>query len=349
MQFTLSQIAQLLGGRVQGDESLTVNTLAKIEEAEPGSLAFLANPKYEPHLYTTAATAVIVAQDFVPKKEVAAALLFVNDPYSAFSTLLEEYNRQLASSRAGIEQPSFLADTATVGENLYLGAFSYVGRGCRLGRNVQIFAGSFLGENVTVGDNTVIHAGVKVYAGTVIGQNCVLHAGCVIGSDGFGFAPQPDGSYKTIPQVGNVVLEDEVSIGANTVVDCATLGSTLIRRGVKLDNLVQIAHNVEVGKNTVIAAQTGVAGSARIGEGCMIGGQVGIVGHLVIADGTRVGAQAGIGSTLSQPNTTVQGSPAFNQKDFLRSSAIFRKLPTLLRRLDELEAKVRSLTGKVAE
>jgi UDP-3-O-[3-hydroxymyristoyl] glucosamine N-acyltransferase len=343
MELTVNQIAGLLNGTVRGDSSVKVNRLAKIEEGTPGSLSFLSNLKYESHLYTTQASAVIVSDTFEPKKAFSATLIQVKDPYSAFTALLEEYNKQRVMGKTGVEQPSFMAESTTVGANSYRGAFSYIGANCVIGNNVKIYPQAYIGDNVRIGDNTVIYAGVKIYANSVIGKDCVLHAGVIIGSDGFGFAPQPDGTYRTIPQVGNVVLEDEVSIGANTVVDCATMGSTIIRKGVKLDNLIQIAHNVEIGKNTVVAAQTGISGSTKIGENCIIAGQVGIIGHLTIAKRTTIGAQSGIGKSITKEGTTLLGSPAFNYKDSLRSQAVFRNLPQLQKRLDELEEKIVNL------
>jgi UDP-3-O-[3-hydroxymyristoyl] glucosamine N-acyltransferase len=346
MEFTVEQIADILKGRVTGNASARVHTLAKIEEGTPGSLTFLSNLKYEPFLYTTKASAVIVSEQFVPKKEVGPALILVEDPYTAFTVLLNEYNKLLNSGKTGIEQPSFIASNTKLGENLYVGAFSYIGNNCSLGNQVKIYPQVYIGDNVTIGSYTVIHPGVKIYAGSIIGNDCTLHAGVVIGSDGFGFAPQPDGSYKAIPQIGNVILKDGVSVGANTVIDCATLGSTIIGEGVKLDNLIQIAHNVEIGKNTVIAAQTGVSGSTKIGENCVIGGQVGLVGHIRIADKTSIGAQSGIGKSITKPGKSVQGSPAFDYKENLKSHVIFRKLPLLQKKLDELEEKILNLSDK---
>ncbi len=346
MEFTVQQIASILGGKIIGNPDAAIHTLTKIEEGRPGSISFLSNLKYEPYLYTTQATAVIVSDQYIPKKAVMPALILVKDPYTAFTLLLSEYNKLTGNLKTGIEQPSFIASTARVGANLYLGAFSYIGNNCVLADNVQIYPQAYIGENVTIGRNTVIHAGVKVYAGSVIGNDCTLHAGVIIGSDGFGFAPQTDGSYQAIPQVGNVVLEDNVSIGANTVIDCATMGSTILKQGVKLDNLIQIGHNVEIGRNTVIAAQTGVSGSTKIGENCVIGGQVGFVGHIRIADKTSIGAQSGIGKSITKPGTAVQGSPAFDYKDNLKSGVIFRKLPLLQKKLDELEEKIVNLSDK---
>ena len=347
MEFTVEQIAGLVKGNIIGDKSLKINNIVKIEEATPGCIAFIANPKYEHFLYTTQASAVIVNESLVIKKEVMPTLIVVPDAYLAFTTLLEAYTQLTQSGKRGIEQPSFISPTAKTGANLYLGAFAYIGNNCTIGDNVKIYPNTYIGDNAVIGDDTVIYAGVRVYTNTIIGKHCTLHAGAVLGSDGFGFAPQPDGSYKAIPQVGNVVLEDHVSIGANTVIDCATLSSTLIRTGVKLDNLIQIAHNVEIGKNTVIAAQTGVAGSTKIGENCVIAGQVGIVGHLTIANKTSIGAQSGIGKAVTREGTSIQGSPAFDYKEQLKSQVVFRKLPALQKKIMELEAEIEKLKSKV--
>ncbi len=344
MELTVDQIAGLLNGKVKGDGSLRVNRLAKIEEATPGSLSFLSNTKYEPFLYNTKASAVLVGEQFEPKKPYATTLIHVNDPYSALTVLLEAYNNQKLQNKNGVEQPSFMAESAQIGQNGYRGAFSYIGNGCIIGDNVKIYPHVFIGDNVRIGNDSIIYAGVKIYEDTVIGNRCVIHAGSVIGSDGFGFAPQPDGSYRTIPQVGNVIIEDEVSIGANTVIDCATMGSTIIRKGVKLDNLIQIAHNVEIGRNTVMAAQSGVSGSTKIGENCVIAGQVGIIGHLTLANGTKVGAQSGVSKSVTKEGLSLFGSPAFNYKDNLKSLSDFRHLPQLQKRGEDLE-KILNLPG----
>ncbi|WP_080054510.1 UDP-3-O-(3-hydroxymyristoyl)glucosamine N-acyltransferase [Spirosoma aerolatum] len=339
MEFTVKQIATLLGGEVAGNESLTITGLAKIEEGQPGDISFLSNLKYEPHLYTTQASAVIVDRSFEPKKPVASALIFVENSYSAFTRLLEEYHKQLIFARVGIEQPSYIGDGSQMGEQGYRGAFSYVGRNCQIGSNVKIYPQAYVGNNVRIGDNTIIHPGVRILDNCVIGRNCVIHPNAVIGSEGFGFAPQPDGTYKTIPQLGNVILEDNVNVGSNTTIDCATMGSTIIRQGAKLDNLIQIAHNVEIGKNTVIAAQTGVSGSTKIGDNCVIAGQVGFAGHLTIANGTKVGAQSGVGKSVEEEGTSLNSSPAFGLKESMRSLAVFRRLPDLEQRVFKLEKK----------
>ncbi len=316
---------------------MSINQLAKIEEGQPGSISFLSNLKYESHLYTTQASAVIVDQSFEPKKPVEATLIFVENSYLAFTRLLEEYHRQVSFARVGVEQPSYLSDGSSVGDQVYRGAFSYVGRNCRIGNNVKIHPHVYIGDGVQIGDNTILLPGVRVLANCIIGSHCTLHPNAVIGSDGFGFAPQSDGSYKTIPQLGNVVLEDHVSVGANTTIDCATMGSTIIRQGAKLDNLVQVGHNVEIGRNTVIAAQTGISGSTKIGDNCIIGGQVGIGGHIEIANNTRVGAQSGVGKTIKEPGRSVNGTPPQELQESLRSQVLVRKLPELEKRVRTLE------------
>ncbi len=342
MEFTVSQIAGMLGGKVSGNGSERINMLAKIQEAKTGQIAFLSNPKYEQYIYTTQASAVIVRKDFLPKKELTTTLILVDDPYISFTVLLEEYYKLVSFQKTGIEQPSFMGKNSTAGKNLYQGAFAYIGNGVTLGDNVKVYPHVYVGDNVTIGNNTILHASVKLYAGTRIGNNCVIHSGAVIGSDGFGFAPQADGTYKTIPQLGNVVIEDNVTIGANTVIDCATLfgDATIVRQGVKLDNLIQVAHNVEIGKNTVIAAQTGISGSTKVGENCMIAGQVGIAGHLVIANNTSLGAQAGVPKSIKEEGQRLLGYPVFDIKEYFRSYAVFKKLPDLNHRLRELEKRL---------
>ncbi len=347
MEFTINQVAAMLGGEVNGDGAETINMLAKIQDARKGQIAFLSNPKYEPFIYTTQASAVIVKKDFAPKKPVASTLIRVDDPYTSFTRLLEEYHKLITFQKAGVEEPAYIGTGASVGQDVYRGAFSYIGARVKIGNNVKVYPHVFIGDDVVIGDHTVLYAGVKVYAGTRIGNHCVLHSGAVIGSDGFGFAPQEDGSYKAIPQLGNVIIEDNVTVGSNTVVDCATMlgDSTLIRQGVKLDNLIQVAHNVEVGKNTVMAAQAGISGSTRIGENCVIAGQVGIAGHLVIASNTSIGAQAGILKSIPKSEQMI-GSPAFDVKDFFKSYAVFKKLPDLNHRLRELENRMRDVQNK---
>jgi UDP-3-O-[3-hydroxymyristoyl] glucosamine N-acyltransferase len=344
MEFTVQQIASMLQGSILGDASRKINMLAKIQEAKKDQIAFLSNPKYEQYLYTTEAGAVIVKKDIELKKPIEATLILVEDPYLSFTVLLEEYHKLTSFQKVGIEQPSFIAENARVGVQLYRGAFSYIGSNAKIGDNVKIYPHVYVGDDVIIGDNCILHSGVKVYSGTQIGKNCTIHAGTVLGSDGFGFAPQADGSYKTIPQLGNVIIEDNVSIGGNTVIDCATLfgDSTVIRKGVKLDNLIQIAHNVEIGQNTVIAAQTGISGSTKIGENCIVAGQVGIAGHLVIANKTGIGAQAGILKSIEKEGSKIMGSPTFDVKAYFKSYAVFKKLPSLNDRLIELENKLKA-------
>jgi UDP-3-O-[3-hydroxymyristoyl] glucosamine N-acyltransferase len=338
MKFTVQQIADILKGEIIGNPEAEVNQLSKIEEGTDGSLTFLANPKYQHHIYTTQATATIVSKTFVAENPVTTILIKVEDAYKAFSTLLEYYN-QVKLIKSGIEQPSFISEDTTYGENVYIGAFSYIGKNVIIGDNVKIYPNSYVGDNSTIGDNTLIFAGVKVYSETVIGKNCILHSGVIIGSDGFGFSPNEDGSYTKVPQIGNVIIEDNVEVGASTTIDRATLGSTIIRKGVKLDNQIQIAHNVEVGENTVIASQTGVAGSTKIGKNCIIGGQVGIVGHITIGNGVKVQAQSGIGKSLADGDV-VQGSPAFGYGDFAKSFVHFKNFPKIAADLEEIKKKM---------
>ncbi|GAA4350330.1 UDP-3-O-(3-hydroxymyristoyl)glucosamine N-acyltransferase [Hymenobacter saemangeumensis] len=337
MEFTVQQIAEVLGGTVEGDPTLRIASLAKIEEAQPGSLSFLANAKYEPFLYETQASAVIVGRGQELRQAISPTLIRVDDPYSGFSRLLEFYAQATRTGKRGVEQPCYMGETSEIGPGHYRGAFSYIGDNCRIGANVLIFPHAYIGDRVTIGEGSIIHAGAKIYPETVIGRFCVVKAGAVVGTDGFGFAPQPDGSYKAIPQIGNVVLEDNVSIGANATVDCATLGSTIIRQGSKIDNLVQLAHNVEVGQNTVIAAQSGVSGSTKIGSNCVLAGQTGLAGHLTLANKTTVTAQSGVGKSVKEEGVLLQGSPAFNLRDSLRANAVFRHLPVLQQRLERLE------------
>lgn len=338
MELSVQQVAQLIEGQVEGDGEQKVDRLEKIEEASKGSIAFLANPKYTEHLYTTAASAVIVKKDLELKRNIIPALIRVEDPYSSFSKLLEEYQRLSERIITGIEQPSFQSKSSTVANDVYLGAFSYLGEGVKIGKGAKIYPHCYIGDNVEIGENTTLFSGVKVYANCKIGSHCKLHSGVVIGSDGFGYAPQPDGTFKAIPQTGNVIIHDHVDIGANTVVDCATMGSTVIQNGAKIDNLVQIAHNVEIGKNTAVASQAGISGSAKIGANVMIGGQAGITGHLAIADKVIIGPQSGVPKTISEPGIFT-GSPTMDHREFLKVSIALRKLPELLRRVSELEKK----------
>jgi UDP-3-O-[3-hydroxymyristoyl] glucosamine N-acyltransferase len=335
MKFTAAQIAGILEGEVVGNPDAEVFKLSKIEEGTKGSLTFLSNPKYLNYIYSTEATITIVNHTFEPENDIKTTLIKVEDAYQAFSKLLEYYN-QVKLMKSGIEQPSVISENVTYGENLYLGSFSYVGKNVVIGNNVKIYPNTFVGDNVTIGDNTILFAGVRVYSESVIGANCAIHSGAIIGSDGFGFAPTEDGSYSKIPQIGNVIMEDDVDVGACTTIDRATLGSTIIRKGVKLDNHIQVAHNVEIGENTVIAAQTGIAGSTKIGSNCMIGGQVGIAGHLTIGNNVRVQAQSGIGKNITD-GETIQGSPAFNYADYSKSYVHFRNLPKIVADIDELK------------
>jgi UDP-3-O-[3-hydroxymyristoyl] glucosamine N-acyltransferase len=349
MTFSAAQIALLVNGKVEGDPQATVNSFGKIEEAGSGQLSFLANPKYEEFLYSTNASVIIVNDNLELKQSVSASLVRVTDAYSAFAVLLAKYQEMMTQTLSGIQDPAYISKSAKLGENIFIGAFAYLGENVVIGNNVKIFPQVFLGSNVCVADNTILHAGVKIYHDCQIGKNVTIHAGSVIGSDGFGFAPQADGTYKKVPQIGNVVIEDFVEIGANAAIDRATIGSTIIRSGAKLDNLIQVAHNVEVGNNSVIAAQAGVSGSTKLGKNVMIGGQAGIVGHLQIADGVRINAQSGVSKSIKTPNTAVTGSPAHDYTSALRSQALSRKLPELEKRLKELEALIKQLTleGKI--
>lgn len=343
MEFTVNQIAQLINGEVKGDGDKKVVRLDKIEEGKEGSISFLSNPKYENHIYESEASAIIVKKDLNLKKEISPALILVDDPYTSFTVLLEEYHKITSFSKVGVEEPSYIDESATVGNNIYRGAFSHIGKNVRIGDNVKIYPNVTIGDNATIGDNCIIFAGVTVYQDCKIGNNCTIQANSTIGSDGFGYAPQSDGTYKTIPQLGNVILEDNVSIGANATIDCATLGSTIIRKGAKLDNLVQIAHNVEIGENTVIAAQTGVSGSTKVGSNCVIAGQVGIVGHIEIANKTTIGAKSGIPKSIKKEGTVHSGYPAQEHTNFLRSHAVYKNLPDLLGRVKALEEKIINL------
>ncbi|BAO77436.1 UDP-3-O-(3-hydroxymyristoyl)glucosamine N-acyltransferase [Winogradskyella sp. PG-2] len=338
MKFTAEQIAGILEGIVVGDSNTEVFKLSKIEEGSKGSLSFLSNDKYTPYIYTTEASITIVNSDFEPEKPISTTLIKVEDAYEGFSKLLEYYN-QIKLNKSGIEQPSFISETTKVPDTIYVGAFAYIGNNVQIGESVKIFPNAYVGDNVKLGDNTIIFAGGKVYADCILGKNCVINSGAIIGADGFGFAPSKNGDYSKIPQIGNVILEDNVDVGAGTTIDRATMGSTIIRSGVKLDNQIQIAHNVEIGKNTVIAAQTGVAGSTKIGESCLIGGQVGIAGHLVIGNNVRVQAQSGIGRNVKD-GEILQGSPSFGYTDWNKSYVYFKNLPKLAKTINELEKKV---------
>lgn len=340
MKFKAQQIADILEGDVVGNPEEEVSKLSKIEEGEKGSLTFLSNPKYNAYLYTTNASIAIVNKSFVPEKEIQTTLIKVDNAYKSFSKLLEFYN-EVKNNKTGREQPHFIADSAVIGSNEYIGAFAYIGENVKLGDNVKIYPNSYIGDNTVIGNNTVIFSGVKIYSETEIGANCKIHSGAIIGADGFGFAPDENGEYKAIPQIGNVIIEDNVDIGSASTIDRATLGSTIIRKGVKLDNQIQIAHNVEVGENTVIASQTGVAGSSKIGKNCMIGGQVGVSGHLKIGDNVKILAQAGISKNIKD-NQIVNGTPAFKVQDFNKSYVYFKNLPKLVTKINQLEKDIKT-------
>lgn len=337
MKFTALQIANILHGEVEGNPDVEVYKLSKIEEGEEGSITFLANPKYKNYIYTTKASVAIVNKTFEAESELSVTLVKVDDAYSAFSKLLEYYN-QIKLNKRGIEDPTFISKSARIGQDVYVGAFSYIGENVVIGNNVKIYPNTYIGDNVTIGDNTTLFAGCKIYSETIIGKYCTLHAGVILGADGFGFAPVQEGFYNKVPQIGNVIIEDYVDIGAGSTIDRATLGSTIIRKGVKLDNQIQIAHNVEIGRNTVIAAQTGVAGSTKIGESCMIGGQVGIVGHLNIGNRVKIQAQSGVIRNV-EDDEVLQGAPAIGYSDYNKSYVIFKKLPTLMKRFLDIEKK----------
>jgi len=342
MQFTALELSLLLNGTVEGDPLVSVNQLAKIEDAKTGSLSFLANPKYEQYLYSTDASIVIVNNDLVLTAPTNATLIRVENAYSAFSVLLEKYNT-LKLNKTGIEQPCFIHPSAQIGKNVYIGSFAYIGPNVKIGNNCKIYPNTYIADDVIIANDVTLFSGVKIYFDCVIGNNVIIHSGTIIGADGFGFAPVGDGTYSKISQIGNVIIEDDVEIGSNTTVDRATMGSTIIRRGVKLDNLIQIAHNVEIGANTVVAAQTGISGSTKVGENCIVGGQVGIVGHLSIAKGTQIQAQAGIGRNITEEGKKWAGSPAVPFSDNMRSVIVLQRLPELEKRVIELEKIIAEL------
>ncbi|MDZ4793214.1 MAG: UDP-3-O-(3-hydroxymyristoyl)glucosamine N-acyltransferase [Bacteroidota bacterium] len=342
MQFPAGQIALIVNGKVEGDPAVSVGSFGKIEEAREGQLTFFANPKYEDFLYTTRASVIIINADYALREKINATLIRVPDAYSAFATLLSKYQEIVQQQLTGVQEPSYIAKTAHYGDQVFIGAFAYLGENVSLGNNTKIFPHVFIGNNTSIGDNCIIHPGVKIYHDCKIGSNVTIHAGTVIGSDGFGFAPQADGTLKKVPQIGNVVIEDQVEIGANATIDRATIGSTLIKSGAKLDNLIQIAHNVEVGNYSVIAAQAGISGSTKLGKGVMIGGQAGLVGHIQLGDGAKVNAQSGVSKSI-EAGKAVTGSPAYDYTSALRSQAIARKLPDLEKRIKELEALIKQL------
>lgn len=340
MKFTASQIAGILEGEIVGNPEIAVNKLSKIEEGEKGSLTFLSNSKYTPFIYTTKASITIVNKDFVPEQEISTTLIKVEDPYLSFSKVLEYYDLA-KNNKIGIETPVFISDTATYGKDFYLGAFAYIGNDVTMGNNVKIHPNVYIGDSVNIGDNVIVHAGAKIYSESRIGNGCVIQSGAIIGADGFGFAPTSNGEYSKIPQTGNVILEDNVDVGAGTTIDRATMGSTILRKGVKLDNQIQIAHNVEIGEHTVIAAQSGVAGSTKIGKNCLIGGQVGIVGHITIGDRVKIQAQSGIGRNVKD-DEVLQGSPALTYGDYNKSYVHFKNLPEIINKVNELEKRIDS-------
>ncbi|MBK5719423.1 UDP-3-O-(3-hydroxymyristoyl)glucosamine N-acyltransferase [Dysgonomonas sp. Marseille-P4677] len=340
MSFTAEQIATVLNGTIEGDSSVVVNNFSKIEEGRPGTLTFLANPKYTHHIYTTKASIVLVNNDFVAEQPIKATLIRCFNAYASLAILLDMVEKT-KPKKNGIEPMSFVASSASIGENVYIGAFAYVADNVTIGKQSQIYPQVYIGDDVNIGENTVIYPGVKIYAGSIIGNNCIIHSGAVIGSDGFGFAPE-NGVYKKIPQMGIAIIEDDVEIGANTTIDCAVMDATIIHKGVKLDNLIQIAHNVEIGENTVMAAQVGVSGSTKVGKNCMIGGQVGLGGHITIGDNANIGAQSGIISNI-KPDSKIIGSPAIPVRDFFKSSVTFPKLPDMYKQLAQLQKEVAEL------
>jgi UDP-3-O-[3-hydroxymyristoyl] glucosamine N-acyltransferase len=345
MEFTAATIAGFLKGEIEGNPDIKVNTVAKIEEGHEGALSFLANPKYEHYIYTTKSSVVLVNKSFVPSSKVEATLIKVENAYEAFASLLRLVD-QSRPRKTGIHSTAIIEPSAKIGSDVYIGPYAYVGENCIIDDGCSLFPHVFIGDNTQIGKDCMINPGVKIYHDCRVGEGCIIHAGTVIGSDGFGFAPQSESEYMKIPQLGNVILEDHVEVGANVTIDRATMGSTIIRKGVKLDNLIQIGHNVEIGENTVIAAQTGISGSVKVGKNCMFGGQVGIAGHIKIADRTKIGAQAGVLGEIKEENTIIIGTPAFDLKQFMKSTVIFKKLPDLQKKVDSLEKEIVSLKKK---
>ena len=341
MDFKATEIAAFLKGEIVGNGDVRVSEVSKIEEGKPGTLAFLANVKYESFIYTTEASVVLVNKNFIPKNKITTTLIKVDDAYHAFASLLDLYVQAKASLKNGIEQPSYVATSAKIGNNVYVGAFTYIGDKCKVGNNTKIYPQVHIGSNVTIGENCILYAGVKIYDNSVIGNNCIFHSGAVVGSDGFGFAPHQDGTFKKIHQIGNVVVEDDVEIGANSTIDCGTMESTIIHKGVKIDNLVQVAHNCEIGENTVIASQTGISGSTKVGKNCMFGGQVGLAGHLTIGDKVSIAAQSGIAKNINA-GEIVFGSPALPIKDAMRAISVYKNLPNLQREVRQLQKEIHS-------
>jgi len=347
MEFSANQIAAFLEGKVEGDGEIKVSDVSKIEDGKPGTLTFLANPKYTHFIYSTESSVVIVNNDFKAEKEISATLVYVKNAYEAFATLLELVAESIFEAKNGIEQPTFIHDTCKYGEGVYIGAFAYIGKNVQLGKNVKIYPQVYVGDNVIIGDNTILYAGAKVYHNCILGKFVTIHSGAVIGSDGFGFAPTDTANYKKIPQIGNAILEDFVEVGANTTIDRATMGSTILRKGVKLDNLIQIAHNVEVGESTVMAAQSGIAGSTKVGKNCMVGGQVAITGHITVADDVKLAGKSGVSGNIKTPGDIQMGAPSFNIRDFNKSYVYFRKLPLIDDRVRLLEKELAALKEKL--
>jgi UDP-3-O-[3-hydroxymyristoyl] glucosamine N-acyltransferase len=343
MQFTAAQIALMIQGKVEGNPDAAVGAFGKIEEASTGELSFFSNPKYEEYLYSSNASIIIINEAFELKQPCSATLIRVTDAYSAFAILLSKYQEIMTQQLVGVQQPSFIASTAKLGDQVFVAAFCHIGDKVTIGNGVKLYPGVVIGNGSTIGNGSILHAGVKIYHDCIIGNRVIIHANSVVGGDGFGFAPQPDGSYQKIPQIGNVIIEDDVEIGSNTAIDRATMGSTIIRKGTKLDNLIQIAHNVEIGSNTVIAAQAGISGSAKVGNGVMIGGQVGTAGHITIADGSKIAGQAGVTKSIKIPNRTHNGTPASDFSYSLRIQAYTRNLPDMEKRIKELEKLVEQL------
>ncbi len=343
MNFTASVIAELLKGTVDGDPQTSVNDVSKIEDGRPGTLSFLANPKYEKYIYDTQSNIVIVNEDFRPSRKIGTTLIRVKNAYESFAALLQFYE-QNKPKKSGVSKMASISESASLGEDLYIGEFVVISDQVTIGAGVKLYPQVYIGDNVKIGEGSILHPGVKIYEGSEIGAHCVIHAGAIIGGDGFGFAPNQENNYQKVPQVGKVIIEDHVEVGANTTIDRATMGATILRKGVKLDNLIMIAHNVEVGENTVMAAQAGVSGSTRIGKNCMFGGQVGLIGHISIADGVKIAAQSGIGKNITEKDVAVQGSPAFDFGLYQRCYVVFKNLPQLRNQVIDLERKVSALT-----
>jgi len=345
MEFTASAIAGFLKGEIVGDPDIIVSTIAKIEEGHEGALSFLANPKYEHYLYTTKSSVVLVNKSLIPSAKVNATMIRVDNAYESFASLLQMVAKAKPGKK-GIHPAAIIEPTAKIGSGVYIGAYAYIGENAVIGDDCSVFPHVYMGDNARLGKGSTLYPGVKIYHDCVVGEGCTIHAGTVIGSDGFGFAPQSETEFMKIPQIGNVIIEDHVEIGANVAIDRATMGSTIIRKGVKLDNLIQIGHNVEVGENTVMAGQSGIAGSSKVGRNCMVAGQVGIAGHIRVADGTKIGAQSGVPGNIREENTILTGTPAIDHKNFLRSAIIFKKLPEMKARIDVLESEIESLKNK---